>query len=195
MLEWYANLTFTLMIFYSIAIVASLILMIQVLLMLIGVGDDLDVDLDHTNGLGILSLRSVTGFFGGFGWTGVIALENGSSPFVATASGAIVGGVLMLSVAYLMRMLYSLRESGTIDYQHAIGQVGTVYLPIPPNQSGPGKIRVMIQGRLKVVTAYTKFAQKIASQKKVKVLELLDARTVIVEPLGAETEDEKEEPT
>ena len=53
--------------------------------------------------------------------------------------------------------------------------------------------REMVQGRLKVVTAYTRSKEKIDSQKKVKVIELLDARTLIVEPLGVEKKEEKEQ--
>jgi hypothetical protein len=94
---------------------------------------------------------------------------------------------------HLMKLLYSLKESGNIDFQNAIDQIGTVYLTVPPNESGPGKVRVMVQGRLKIVTAYTKSGKKIASQRKVKVTELLDPRTLLVEPLGAETKEEKEQ--
>ena len=113
---------------------------------------------------------------------------------IAIVAGAGVGGVLMLSVAYLMSLLYSLRESGNIDYKDAIGQIGTVYLTIPPDQSGPGKIRVMIDGRLKVVLAYTKSNEQMSSERKVRAVAQLDARTLMVEPLGEEslTESERE---
>ncbi len=195
MLEWFATLGLPLFIFYGIAIVASLILIVQVGLMIFGLGDDLDADMDDVGdpgGLHILSLRSLTGFFGGFGWTGAILLGKGSSLVIAIVAGAGVGGVLMLSVAYLMSLLYSLRESGNIDYKDAIGQIGTVYLTIPPDQSGPGKIRVMIDGRLKVVLAYTKSNEQMSSERKVRVVAQLDARTLMVEPLGGESLPENE---
>ena len=195
MLEWFATLGLPLFIFYGIAIVASLILIVQVGLMIFGLGDDLDADMDDVGdpgGLHILSLRSLTGFFGGFGWTGAILLGKGSSLVIAIVAGAGVGGVLMLSVAYLMSLLYSLRESGNIDYKDAIGQIGTVYLTIPPDQSGPGKIRVMIDGRLKVVLAYTKFNEQMSSERTVRVVAQLDARTLMVEPLGGESLPENE---
>ena len=89
-MEWLTNLTFELLLFYTIAVVASLILLIQLAAMALGLGDDLDVDmddLDHPSGLSILSVRSITGFFGGFGWTGVIALEKGLSVLAATGLG------------------------------------------------------------------------------------------------------------
>ena len=185
-----------LIVFYSMAILASIILVIQVLLMLFGFDGDSGLgmdDLGETEGLGFISVRSLTGFFGGFGWMGVIMLESGSALPIATATGVGVGGILMLSVAYMMKILYSLKESGTIDFENAIDQVGTVYLSVPPNESGPGKVQVMVQGRLKIVTAYTKSGEKILSQKKVKVTELLDPRTLLVEPLGAGTKEEKEQ--
>ena len=65
MLEWFATLGLPLFIFYGIAIVASLILIVQVGLMIFGLGDDLDADMDDVGdpgGLHILSLRSLTGF-------------------------------------------------------------------------------------------------------------------------------------
>ena len=195
MLEWFTTLGLPLLIFYGIAIVASLILIVQVGLMIFGLGDDLDADMDDfgdPGGLHILSLRSLTGFFGGFGWTGAILLGKGSSFLIAIVAGAGVGGVLMLSVAYLMSLLYSLRESGNINYKDAIGQIGTVYLTIPPDQSGPGKIRVMIDGRLKVVLAYTKSNERMSSERKVRVVAQLDARTLMVEPLGGESLPENE---
>lgn len=200
MVEWLSNLT-DLMIFYTIAIAATLVLLVQLAMMLLGADHDVDVDadvdldihdFDHPNGLNLFSLRSVTGFFGGFGWAGVVALENGLSLLAAGVIGTVAGGILMLSVAYIMRVLYSLRESGTLDFKNAIGEVGTVYIPVPPNQSGAGQIRVMIQGRLKVIPAYTEAGEKIPSGKKVKVLALVDAGTVLVEPLGLEAAVNKE---
>ncbi len=199
MVEWLQNMTLDLMVFYAIAFVASVVLAVQVVMMVLGIGDDMDVDADagigdpgHPTGLHIFSLRSMTGFFGGFGWTGVIARESGLSVLAASGLGAVVGAILMLSVAYLMKLLYSLWESGTIDYQNAVGALGTVYMPIPPNLSGAGQIRVMVQGRLKVIPAYTRLGDRIPIEKKVKVVELLDPGTVLVEPLRPDTEKEKE---
>ncbi len=200
MLEWFSSLSLDLMIFYGIALMASAVLLLQILLSIISGGDgmmDMEVGGLDSDGLGFLSLRSVTGFFGGFGWTGVIALQNGLPLWAAVLLGIGVGGLLMLSVALLMKLLYSLRQSGAIELEASIGHVGTVYLPIPPGQSGAGKIRVMIQGRLKVLSACTDSQERIPSQKKVKVVGLIDEYTLLVTPLGSEAQGvsagEKEE--
>jgi hypothetical protein len=152
--------------------------------MFLGFGDGLDGDLDGGDSLGLLSLRSVTGFLGGFGWGGGLALENGAPPIVAIVVGTVVGGSLLLLVAGAIRFLYSLRESGNLDYRNAVGKVGTVYLPIPPAGQGPGRIWVELQGRMTEIAAYTHHGKRIPAQHRVRVLDMVDERTVLVGPLS-----------
>jgi hypothetical protein len=185
-MEWFTSLPIDLAIFFGIAIFATAVLLLQLALMIFGLDHAFGVeDLAAGDGMGIISVRSVTGFFGGLGWTGVIALRKGLSVPVATLMGTLVGVVLMLSVAMFMKLIYSLRESGTLDYNNAIGQVGTVYIAIPASQQGPGKVRVLVQGRVTIIAAFTESDKKIATQQKVKVVGLIDERTLLVEPLSA----------
>ena len=176
-MKWFATPALPLMVFYAIALVASFILVVQVVLMLFGLGDDLDGDMEDLgdpDGFHILSLRSLTGFFGGFGWMGALVMGSGGSLIVAIVSGGTVGVVLMFSVAYFMTLLYSFRESGNIDFKDAIGQIGTVYISVPPHQSGIGKVRVMFDGRLNVVQACTESGETLVGGKKVRIVSQLD---------------------
>jgi hypothetical protein len=177
-----------LLIFYVIAIAASLVLVVQIALAMLGF-DDVDTDLDVGDGMGFLSLRALVAFFGGLGWTGVILLDNGASLFAATAAGIGVGIVLMLVMAMIIRLIYSFQETGTIDLKNALGEVGTVYITVPPEQSGTGRVRVMVQGRLTIVAALTAASKPIPSERKVRVRDLVDSRTLLVEPLGEPTSD------
>ena len=175
--------------FYAIAIVASLVLVVQLLLLLVGFDDLGGGEAAFDDAANFISVRSLTGFFGGFGWTGVIMLENGASLPTAIAGGFGVGLVLMFSVVFLMRFVYSLRESGTVDLNNAIGQVGTVHVSVPPNESGAGRVQVLVQGRIKVVSAHTRSAERIPAGRNVVVRALADPLTLLVEPV--ETTDEK----
>ncbi len=94
--------------------------------------------------------------------------------------GLLFGGAIF----YLMRLLHSLRHSGTLDYSNALGEVGTVYLPIPAGMGGTGKIQVIVQGRLKEIQAFTRHDQRIENRVRVRVVELLDDNTLLVEPLA-----------
>ena len=86
-----------------------------------------------------------------------------------------------------MSYLHSLREEGTLDYKNCVGEVGTVYLPIPPNRKGMGQIEVMVQGRLRIVKSVTDCEKKIANQVAVRVTEIVDQQTLLVSPLEQES--------
>jgi hypothetical protein len=139
----------------------------------------------HDSGLGILSVRSVTAFFAGFGWGGVVAIREGASVPMATTVAVLSGGVLMAMVVGLMRGLYAMRASGNIDYKNAIGAVGNVYLPIPAAMEGPGQVEVLVQGRLAVVQAFTRAERRLPNRERVRVVDTLDSQTLLVEPLSA----------
>jgi len=183
---WWSSLDTALQVYYGIAIVTSVLLALQLVLLVFGFDgdgvDDFDADV-HDTGMGVLSIRSVTAFFTGFGWGGVIALRNGLGLGASTVAALAAGGALMGTVVLIMRGFYSMRDSGTLDYRNAVGAMGNVYLPIPPSMQGPGQIEVLVQGRLKVVRAFTRSAARIPNHARVKVVEALDQQTLLVEPL------------
>ncbi len=194
MSTWWSSLILEQQIYYAIAFTATAIVSVQTLLLFVGDVTDLagagDVDMDgpggHPSGIGLLSSRTIVAFLVGFGWTGAIVASEGARASEFTALTAVVVGLLFgAAILYLMRFLSSLRHSGTLDYVNAVGEVGTVYLPIPAAMAGPGKIQVMIQGRLKEVQALTHDHERIENRTPVRVVELLDDNTLVVETLAA----------
>ena len=138
--------------------------------------------IDGTGELPVLSVRAIVAFFVGFGWTGVAMLKAGYSVPVATISGLGVGGAFMGAVAMLMRLLYSLQQSGNVDYRNAVGSHGKVYIAIAPRMQKSGQVEVLVQGRLRVVEAMSKADRVLPPQSRVKVVDLIDPTTVLVEP-------------
>ena len=200
---WWEGLTSVLKTFYGIGIFSTTILGVQTVLALFGVGDhgempelDVDVDLDvdsdlldfdgdHADadgGLSMLSVRTITAFMVGFGWIGAACLSSGMGLFGTLAIGGTVGLILMFTVFWIMRFFYNMQEEGTLDYHNAIGQIGKVYLPIPANGTASGKVEVMIQGRLQVVTAFTSKPERIENRALVLVVDLNDDNTLQVIP-------------
>jgi hypothetical protein len=197
---WWAALALEEQVYWAIALVATALVVIQTLLMFLGDVSDLvdagDADLDgpgeHPSGIHLLSSRTIVAFFVGFGWTGVIATDGAGGSGLVPVAATIVGLLFAAVILYLMRFLHSLRHSGTLDYANALGEVATVYLPIPAAMAGSGRIQVMIQGRLKVVQALTHHRARLENRTRVRVVELLDESTLVVEPLpdtGANPED------
>ena len=193
MIEYWLNMEPAMKTFVAIGAISSLILTIQMVLSLIGgAAEGVEADFDIGDGgeggaTGILSIRSIGAFFTGFGWAGAAALQNGLETGGATFIGTIVGSIFLGLIVYLMSYLHSLREEGTLNYKNCIGEVGSVYLPIPPRRKGMGQIEVMVQGRLRIVKVVTDHEKKIANQTAVRVTELIDQQTLLVSPLENES--------
>jgi hypothetical protein len=189
---WWGSLGTALQIFYAIAVATSALLTIQLVLIVLGIDGEADID-DVDAGGGVLSVRTVTAFFTGFGWTGVVALESGLTLPLTLLAATAVGGVFLLGVLMLMRALSGLRYSGTLDYHNAVGSIGSVYLRVPPGMSGPGQVEVIVQGRLRVVQAFTRSERELPNRSRVKVVDVMDQTTLIVEPLESSPTQPKQE--
>ena len=201
--EWWQNLgqevpdhASGLKIFYTIGIISGAILSIQMVMSLIGAETDFDVDgagVGEGGDTGLFSIRSVGAFFTGFGWTGVAMLQHGYSTGAATFAATLVGLIFLGMVFYLMRYIFSLREEGTLNYSNAIGEIGTVYLPIPPKRKGIGQIEVLVQGRMRTVRAVTDHDKKIGNRVAVRVSDLVDQQTLLVELLESKSDEDSTE--
>ena len=190
MIEWWTNLEPEGMkTFVGIGMVSSAILFIQMLIVLAGGYldvPDLDFDIAEAGeggATGMFSIRGIGSFFTGFGWTGASVLDAGGSLWHAIAAAIVVGLCVLFGFVSMMRWLQSLREEGNINYKNAIGQVGSVYVPIPPNREGLGQIEVKVQSRVSTVRAVSDHSERLENRVAVRVTELVDDRTVLVEKL------------
>ncbi len=188
---WWDSLSFVLKIFYGIAILSAVVLGLQMLTMFIfgdtdtDVGDFADTDgLDHhDSGIGVLSVKSVTAFFTGFGWTAIGFIRMGlTMPLVILFAGLIGVGMMFL-IYFLMKSLMKLSDSGTMDYNNAVGQPGSVYVTIPPAKGPGGQVETMIQGRLITAEAIQRGNEPLRPGTKVQVIEKIGTSTLVVEPV------------
>ncbi|HCQ34086.1 MAG TPA: hypothetical protein DIV54_11360 [Verrucomicrobiales bacterium] len=187
-IEWWQNLEPEGMrTFVTIGMASSLVLFIQMIVLLFGGAFDIpDFDLDVGSGgaAGMFSVRGIGAFFTGFGWTGATVLDSGQSLPVALIAATLVGGGTLACFVLLMRWIYSLRADGTMDYTKALNQIGSVYVPIPPRREGLGQIEILVHGRMATVKALSDNEERLENLTAVKVVELVDKRTLLVEKLS-----------
>ncbi len=184
MAEWWDALTGDLQVFYLIGIISGVFLLAQLVLMTVGVGLDFDFDIEGSDAdMGFLSLRSLTAFFFAFGWTGVLMKQGDQGTALSVIVSVVVGLAVFFLVALIWRKFATMNESGSIDYRNAVGVNGTVYLPVRANRAGPGKVEVLVQGRLRVIDAYTAAGEDLPAKTRVTVTEVVDPSTILVEPL------------
>ena len=83
---------------------------------------------------------------------------------------AAFGFLAMVGIAWIMKLAAKLQQNGNLDIGYAVGRVGTVYIPIPPNMTGTGKINLTIQERFVEIDAKTRCERKLATGESVKVV-------------------------
>ena len=191
--EWWQNLEPEgMQTFVTIGLASSLVLFIQMIVILLGGSFDLpdfDLDTGSGGGAGMFSVRGIGAFFTGFGWTGATALDLDYNLPIALIAATAVGAITLTLFVLMMRWLHSLRSDGTMDYSNALNKIGSVYVPIPPKREGLGQIEVLVQDRMTTVRALTDNDTRIGNRTAVKVVELVDERTLLVETLSPKSED------
>jgi len=148
--------------YMACAAAGGTVLLLQFLLTLFGIGDghdgdfDGDHDVDHGDGaFSLFSVRALASFFTFFGLTGWLGTSNGWGPLRTSLVALGAGLALMALVAWLMHLQLKLKSEGNLNPANAVGLSARVYLRIPGNNSGTGKITVKVQGRTAEFSAFT----------------------------------------
>lgn len=194
--EWFNQLDPTLKLFWGIAIFASIVVLIQTCMSFVGMGDvdtgDADVDfdadtdadadsLDHAGAMHLLSIRNVFYFLLGFGWAGVSLWNTIPNRSLLCAAATLVGCVFVAIFLFLFRQMMKLQSNGAFDINDSVGRVCDVYLRIPANNKGMGKVQISFNGSIQELDARTE-GEQIPSGAKVRVLRVIDKKVLEVEP-------------
>ena len=154
------------MLFLITAILGGTVFILQFVLAVIGFGaEDLDFgdaipddipddipDFDagdvhgSTSMFAVLSFRTVVAALAFFALAGLASLSGGLSEPLSLLIALAAGAGALYGVHYLMQALFRLRHDGSVRIDRTVGQRGTVYIPIPPNHTGMGKIQIRTQG-------------------------------------------------
>jgi hypothetical protein len=133
--------------------------------------------------LGLISLRTIVAALTFFGLVGTIALQAGWGVPLALAAAVVSGYASMVSIAWLMGRLMRLRHDGTVQIHQSLGQEGIVYVAIPPNRSGVGKVQLRVQGRIAEYGAMTSGVETLPTGAKVVVVDIIGPATLAVESM------------
>ena len=188
------------MLFMICAVVGGTILVCQFLLTVIGLGEhgidsghdlahDFAGDAGHDGGIdhahdghdtahqhstawlfAVISFRTLVAAVTFFGLVGLAARSMGQGTGVQLVLAVAAGVGAMYGVHWLIRMISRLGEDATMRVKHAVGQEGTVYVPIAGGRSQAGKIQLKLQNRLVEYEAVTSKPDRLATGTKVKVV-------------------------
>ena len=194
---WWASLSLVMKILWGVTLAASLIFIIQSILTFIGAdaGDGgIDTDFDTgfdteaadaavEGGTNLYTFRNFVNFILGFGWSAILLQEKIHSVPLLLIVSVIVGVALVAVVMSLFKWLSGMQQSGNINvYKSAVGCNGTVYLTIPGERGGEGKVQISINNAVREYDAVTD-GDALKTGTPIRVTEVINANTVLVEPL------------
>ena len=195
--SWWVSLSLAMKILWGVTLAASLVFIIQSIMTFIGAdagdgGIDTDIDTGFDSeaadaavegGTNLYTFRNFVNFILGFGWSAILLQEKISSIPLLLIVSAVIGVALVAVVMYLFKWLSSMQQSGNINlYKAAVGCNGSVYLTIPGEREGEGKVQISINNSVREYNAVTD-GGTLKTGSQIRVVEVISPDTVLVEPL------------
>lgn len=131
----------------------------------------------------MLSVRTIVAAIAFFGLAGAAARRADYSSPAQLLIALAAGGAAMYAVFHLFQFLYTLRSEGNVRIARAIGQEATVYLRIPGQRRGMGKVHVNVQNRIMEYSALTP-GPDLPTGAKVAVVNVISDDTLEVKSLA-----------
>ena len=174
--------------FWYIAIPSSLIFLIQTIITFSGldIADGFDTDFNadmHDGGdFQLFSLRNLINFLLGFSWTGISFYSTiGEHTWFLIVLSFVVGVLFVLLFFFVIKQVQKLAEDNSFKLSNTLDKTAEVYLTIPENKTGKGKIMISVNGAFHELEAMTENA-RISSGTAVKVVKI-ENNLLIVEIL------------
>jgi hypothetical protein len=175
--------------FWFIAIPTSLIFIIQTVMTFIGAdatdGTQADFDGDLIGGdapFQLFSLRNLINFLLGFSWTGLSFYSTIPSKSLLIGLSLLVGLLFVYMFFIIIRQVQKLAEDNSFKIANTLNKTAEVYLTIPENKTGKGKIMISVNGAFHELEAMTE-NDRIPSGAVVKVIRIENNNILIVEAI------------
>ena len=186
------------MLFAVCAVAGGVIMLCQFAMTLLGMGGHHDFGGDHhidfsahdahdghadhgsTWFFSLLSFRSLVAAITFFGLSGLAASSSQAVGVLALPIALVSGLAALILVAWLMGVLSSLQDEGTVRIENAMGATGIVYLTVPPHGHGAGKVTIKVQHRTMEYEAVTSAEESLATGTAIAVVGVVGPNTVEV---------------
>ena len=213
-IEWWNSLDLANKILWAVTLSASLVFVIQTVMTFLGAAGDSDFDINTDadasapgdladgsvdvgggpdaaetshlgSGMNLLTFRNFINFLIGFGWTAILLEKSIPATGLRMLIAIVVGLILVVLVMLLFKWLTDMQQSGNINvYKSAVGCEGTVYLTIPGERAGEGKIQITISNAVREYAAVTD-GPTLKTGVRIRVVEVVSANTMLVEEINS----------
>jgi hypothetical protein len=174
---------------WYIALPVSFIFLLQTIMTFLGsdstegLNADFDGNLEGTEApMQLFTLRNLINFLLGFSWTGITFYSTIPNYFLLIMISTLVGIGFVWIFFLIIRQIQKLAEDNTFKLDHALQKTGTVYLSIPENKQGVGKIAISIKGSQRELNAIS-LADRLETGAAIRVVGIEGNNLLIVEKI------------
>jgi membrane protein implicated in regulation of membrane protease activity len=142
-----------------------------------------DADAHHSDSswlFGVVSFRTLIGALTFFGLAGKTATSAGLSDAWALLIAVAAGVGAMFGMYWLLRAISGLESSGNQRISAALGRRATVYIPVPADSQGAGKVQMSMQNRIVEFQAVTDEPERLKTGETVEVVAIAGSDVVRV---------------
>lgn len=175
--------------FWYIALPVSIFFGLQTIMTFVGLSGgetDADIDVDGADSgdlpFEIFTLRNLINFLLGFSWTGISLYEKFENKTTLIFISIVVGLAFVAVFFLLIKQILKLSENNSFKIENTLNKTADVYLTIPENKSGKGKVQISVNGAFHELDAMTLSTEKISSGAVIKVI-AVENNILIVEKL------------
>lgn len=176
--------------FWYIAIGSSVFFIGQTIMTFIGAdasdGLDADFDSDFDGGdstFQLFSLRNLVNFLLGFSWAGVSFYDNIKNHTILIGVATLVGMAFVFAFFLIIKQIKNLAEDNSFQFEDCINKTAEVYLRVPAQKSGKGKVLINVNGSTHELAAITESTEEIPTGALVKIVGIESGELLLISKL------------
>lgn len=186
-MDFFDNLDPLLRTFWYLAIPSSLIFLIQSIMTFVGMDatEGLEADFDGNLDSGddvfqLFSFRNLINFLLGFSWAGISFFEVISNKFLLILVALSIGIGFVALFFVIIKQIMKFSEDNSFNILNSLNKTAEVYLTIPANRSGHGKVLVSVNGSVHELVAITDDTTSIPSGSLVMITQIENENILVV---------------
>lgn len=180
---WWTTLSFWEHTFWGIAVVCSVLSIIQLILSFLGLQlENTPILEKEEERFHLFSARNTIFFLAFFGWTNVLVHPFDLLWVWQVLIAAAVGLVAMFLLGYLAFNLRNWTIATQFDPNELLFKTAVVQQTVPPQQSGQGRVRYTKGKREAQLTAVSDHLVALPNGSSVRIVEVIENDLVLVEP-------------
>jgi membrane protein implicated in regulation of membrane protease activity len=175
--------------FWFVAIPTSVIFLIQSIMTFVGSdatdGLQTDFDGDITNNdqpFQLFSFRNLINFLLGLSWTGISFYSLIENKTILITLSLLIGLVFVYVFFIIIKQVQKLAEDNSFKISDTLNKTADVYLTIPENKNGKGKVMISINGSFHELDAMSE-NNSIPTGSVVRVTKIENNNLLIVEKI------------